>query len=389
MLLQNNCMTKKFFLKTFGCQQNVADSERIESLYLSRGFLRAETIEESDILVLNTCVIRDKAEERVYGMVRSLTERFGKDAPHIVVTGCLIGAAAREPSGKMMKRLTSRLPDAEFLPMEEVGFEHIPIRAKGKSASIVISNGCNNYCAFCIVPFSRGKERSRTFVDILTEAKQVIVDGYEEIVLLGQNVNSYGADFLQEKLQEGESYELPDGKKVKPIMVKHLNRHRIPTLFPYLLESVARISGVKKVTFISSNPWDFSDELINIMAKYENIDRVLHLPVQSGSNEVLKRMNRWYTREEYLDLIDQIRTKIPGITFTTDIIVGFPGETRAQFEESIDIVKRVGFTKTFIAWYSPRPGTSATKGMEDDILIEEKQRRFRELDAIAFKKRTL
>lgn len=376
---------QKYFIKTFGCQQNVADSERIESFYESRGFARALTLEEADVLVLNTCVIRDKAEEKVYGMIKSLRTRLGKASPHIVVTGCLIGAAARVPGGKMMKRLTSRLPDVEFLPLEEVGFEYTPKRAKGKMASIVISNGCNNYCAFCIVPFSRGKERSRPFEEILDEAKKAVAAGYEEIVLLGQNVNSYGADFLQEKIKEGESYELPSGEKVRPIMVKHLNRHRIPTLFPYLLESIAEISGLKKVTFISSNPWDFSDELIDVMARHENIDRVLHLPVQSGSDEVLKRMNRWYTREEYLNLIERIRVRIPEIIFTTDIIVGFPGETRAQFEESIDLVKRVDFAKTFIAWYSPRPGTVATKDMLDDISIEEKQQRFHELDIIAFK----
>ncbi|MBP6929663.1 MAG: MiaB/RimO family radical SAM methylthiotransferase [Candidatus Moranbacteria bacterium] len=378
-------MSEKFFIKTFGCQQNVADSERIESFYVSRGFVRAEALEEADILILNTCVIRDKAEERVYGMVRSLTERLGDRSPRIVVTGCLIGAAAREPSGRMMKRLTSRLPDAEFLPMEDVGFEHVPVRASGKSASIVISNGCNNFCAFCIVPFSRGKERSRPFADIVDEAKQAVAQGYEEVVLLGQNVNSYGADFLWEKLKEEDTYELPDGDKVKPIMVKHLNRHRIPTLFPYLLESVAKISGLKKVSFISSNPWDFSEELIDVIAGHKNIDRLLHLPVQSGSNDILKKMNRWYTREEYLELIDRIWTKIPEMTFTTDIIVGFPGETRKDFEDSIDLVKRVNFAKTFIAWYSPRPGTSATKGMVDDISIEEKQGRFHELDAVAFK----
>lgn len=378
-------MSEKFFIKTFGCQQNVADSERIESFYRSRGFVPAEKQEEADVLILNTCVIRDKAEERVYGLVRSLKEQLGDASPRIVITGCLVGAAAREPSGKMMKRLTGRLPDAEFLPLEEVGFEHAPIRAVGKSASIVISNGCNNYCAFCIVPFSRGRERSRSFADILAEAEEVVSQGYEEIVLLGQNVNSYGADFLQEKIKEGEEYELPDGKRVKPVMVKHLNRHRIPTLFPYLLESIAKIPGLKKVSFISSNPWDFSDELIDVMARYQNVDRVLHLPVQSGSNDILKRMNRWYTREEYLDLIDRIRAKVPGIMFTTDIIVGFPGETRKDFEDSIDLVKRVDFKKTFIAWFSPRPGMAAAKGMANDVPIEEKQRRFHELDAVAFK----
>lgn len=382
-------MAETFFIKTFGCQQNVADSERIESFYRSRGLVPAATMEAADVLVLNTCVIRDKAEERVYGLVRSLMDKLGQSAgrrtPRIVVTGCLVGAAAREPSGKMMRRLTKRLPDAEFLPMEEVGFEHVPVRAPGKSASIVISNGCNNYCAFCIVPFSRGKERSRPFADILAEARQALMDGYEEIVLLGQNVNSYGADFLQTKLKEGEEYELPDGKQVKPVMVKHLNRHRIPTLFPYLLESVAALPGLKKVSFISSNPWDFSDTLIDVMARYANIDRTLHLPVQSGSNAILKKMNRWYTREEYLELIDRLRARMPDIILTTDIIVGFPGETRADFEDSIDLVRRVDFAKTFIAWYSPRPGTAATVGMADDIAIEEKQRRFHELDAIAFK----
>lgn len=168
-------------------------------------------------------------------------------------------------------------------------------------------------------------------------------------------------------------------------MVKHLNRHRIPTLFPYLLECVAQIPGLKKVSFISSNPWDFSDELIEVIARYENINRVIHLPVQAGSDAILKRMNRWYTRDEYLALIEQIRTRVPEATFTTDIIVGFPGETLAQFEETIDLAKRVNFSQTFIAWYSPRPGTAAMKGMEDDVPIEEKQRRYHELDSITFK----
>lgn len=380
-------MPETFFIKTFGCQQNVADSERLESFYLSRGFVPARALEEADVLVLNTCVIRDRAEEKVYGMIKSLRTRLKEKSPRIVVTGCLIGAAARVPGGKMMKRLTSRLPDVEFLPLEEVGFEYTPQRAKGKMASIVISNGCNNYCAFCIVPFSRGKERSRPFKDILEEVQQAVAAGYEEILLLGQNVNSYGADFLMEKIKEGETYVLPGGRVVKPVMVKHLNRQRIPTLFPHLLEQVAQLPGVKKVSFISSNPWDFSDELIDVIARYENIDRTLHLPVQTGSDAVLKKMNRWYTRDEYLALIDKIRTRVPGVEFTTDIIVGFPGETLEQFGETIDLAKRVNFAKAFIAWYSPRPGTAATKGMQDDVPIEEKKRRYTALDAVTFKRK--
>ncbi len=380
-------MPEKYFIKTFGCQQNVADSERLAAFYESRGLLPASSLEEADVLVVNTCVIRDRAEEKVYGMLKSLKERLGEKSPRIVVTGCLIGAAAREPSGKLMKRLTSRLPDAEILPLEEVGFEYAPHRASGKMASIVISNGCNNFCAFCIVPFSRGRERSRPFEDIIQETKEALEAGYEEIMLLGQNVNSYGADFLLEKVKEGEEYELPNGKKVKPVMVKHLNRHRIPTIFPHLLEAIAEMPGASKVSFMSSNPWDFSDELIDVIARNKNIDRSLHLPVQAGSNEVIKRMNRWYTREEYMALVERIREKVSGVEITTDIIVGFPGETKEQFEETMDLARQVGFAKTFIAWYSPRPGTAATRGMEDDVPIMEKKRRFAELDALTYKKK--
>lgn len=378
-------MSQKYFIKTFGCQQNVADAERLAGLYEARGWARAAMPEEADVLVLNTCVVRDRAEEKVYGLVKNLRLRPGIRTQKIVVTGCLVGAAAREPSGKMLKRMRARLPDVEFLPMEEVGFEHLPMRAAGKMASIVISNGCNNYCAFCIVPFSRGKERSRAFDEIIMEARQVATDGYSEVMLLGQNVNSYGADFLLEKMKEGEEYSLPDGKKVRPVMVKHLGRHRIPTLFPYLLRSVAQIPGLAKISFLSANPWDFSDELIEVIATNENIDRTLHLPIQSGSDVILKKMNRWYTRDEYLTLIDKIRTRIPNVSFTTDIIVGFPGETRADFEQTLDLARRVGFAKAYNAWYSPRPGTTAALKMKDDIPIEEKQARYRELDALTYR----
>lgn len=374
-----------YYIKTFGCQQNTADSERMAAYYEARGFVPAPSADEADTLILNTCVIRDRAEEKVYGLVRSLRMRESKSGmskKSIVVTGCLVGAAAREPSGKMLKRLTSRIPDAEFLPIEEVGFEYVPKRTAGKSASIPISSGCNNYCAFCIVPFSRGKEISRPFLDIVHEAEAAIRSGKEEIVLLGQNVNSYGADFLAEKIRGGDTYVLPDGAAVKPVMVKHLNRHRIPTIFPHLLERVAGIPGVKKVSFMSSNPWDFSEELIEVIARNENIDRLLHLPVQAGSDAVIKRMNRWYTREEYLLLVDRIRSRISGVKISTDIIVGFPGETLSDFEETLDLVRKIRFTKAYVAWYSPRPGTSAWKTMADDVPIEEKQRRFKELDTL-------
>lgn len=379
-------MSQTYFIQTFGCQQNVADSERLASYYEARGFQAAASLEEASTLIINTCIVRDRAEEKVYGLVKNLREKSkrSKDDLTIVITGCLVGAAAREPSGKLLKRMQARLPDAEFLPIEEVGFEPTPKRNKGKLASIVISNGCNNYCAFCIVPFSRGKERSRPFQEILDEVKQAVADGKTEIMLLGQNVNSYGADILFEAMKNKGKYELPSGELVEPVMVKHLGRHRIPTIFPQLLEAVATLPGVAKVSFLSSNPWDFSDALIDVIARYKNIDRLLHLPIQAGSDRIIKAMNRWYTRDEYLALIDRIRARVPDVRFTTDIIVGFPGETREDFEQTLDIAQKVKFERAYIAWYSPRHGTAALK-MQDDVDIHEKQRRYTELDHLVLR----
>ncbi len=379
-------MSQTYFIQTFGCQQNTADSERLASFYEARGFEPAKDLTSTSTLVINTCIVRDRAEEKVYGLVKNLREKSGrnKDDLHIVVTGCLVGAAARESSGKLLKRMQTRLPDVEFLPLEEVGFEHAPKRSCGKLASIVISNGCNNYCAFCIVPFSRGKERSRPFQDILAEVKEAVKTGKTEIMLLGQNVNSYGADILFEAMKNKGKYELPNGNLVEPVMVKHLGRHRIPTIFPQLLEAVATIPGVEKVSFLSSNPWDFSDALIETIAKHKNIDRLLHLPIQAGSNKIIKAMNRWYTREEYLELIDRIRSKVPEVKFTTDIIVGFPGETLEDFSETLDMARQVKFERAYIAWYSPRHGTAALK-MKEEIDIHEKKRRYTELDHLVLR----
>lgn len=379
-------MSQSYFIQTFGCQQNTADSERIASYYEARGFEPALTIETASTLIINTCIVRDRAEEKVYGLVKNLREKSkrDKDDLHIVITGCLVGAAAREPSGKLLKRMQKRLPDVEFLPLEEVGFEPAPKRNKGKLASIVISNGCNNYCAFCIVPFSRGKERSRPFQEIIDEVEQALREGKTEIMLLGQNVNSYGADILFDAMKNKGKYELPSGELVEPVMVKHLGRHRIPTIFPQLLEAVATLPGVEKVSFLSSNPWDFSDILIDVIARHANIDRLLHLPIQAGSNKIIKAMNRWYTREEYIDLIERIRTKVPEVKFTTDIIVGFPGETPEDFAETLDIVKRVQFERAYIAWYSPRHGTAALK-MDNEVDIHEKKRRYTELDHLVLR----
>lgn len=374
-------MTKKYLIRTFGCQQNTADSERIASMYEARGFEPADSLADADLVVINSCMVREQAEERVYGLVRTIRNGEGKPDADIVVTGCLVGAVSREPSGRMTKKVASRLPDVTLLPIDEVGFEHLPKRAGSRRASVIIGNGCANYCSYCIVPYSRGKETSRPFADILVEVRQAVAEGRDEILLLGQNVNSYGADMLRDTVGEGGSYQLPDGREIDPVMVKHLGKHRIPTLFPFLLEAVAKTPGVSKVSFLSSNPWDFSDELISVIARNGNIDRLLHLPIQSGSDAVLRAMNRWYTRDDYLTLVERIRAAVPDVRFTTDVIVGFPGETEKDFEDTLDVARRVKFEKAYLARYSPRPGTVSAR-LDDDVPREEKVRRFHELDRV-------
>ena len=383
----------RYFIKTFGCQANHADSERIAAMYQARGYTEAPSYDDADVVVINTCIVRQSAEDRVYGLVKNLAPKKDTNSHFkIVVTGCLVGAANREPSGQRLKDLRRILPEVdEFLPIEEVGFsalggpalggEHpsVPLRRDKQRALVPITNGCNNMCTFCIVPFSRGQEISRPFAEIIHEVEHLALQGYSAVTLLGQNVNSYGADLVR----QGEtSVELTDGVIVEPVMVKHLGRRRIPTLFPHLLDRVARVVGIAKISFISSNPWDFSDELIATIARHENINREIHLPVQSGDNEVLKRMNRWYTREEYLDLIKKIKRRIHGAEFTTDIIVGFPGETVEQFERSVDLCRQIGFNVAYISQYSPRKGTLGASKLSDDVPIAEKQRRFHRLDTL-------
>lgn len=378
-LLDYLIMTR-VFIKTFGCQQNVADSERIAAHYEARGFTVINDGPcRADIVVINTCMIRGMAEERVFGYIRNLKKnnKTKDKEQRIIMTGCIVGAAAREPSGLMCKKLQKRIPDIELMPIEDVGFEISPKRSDTRHAWVTISNGCNNFCAFCIVPFARGKEVSRAFADIVTEVQDLARDGYTSITLLGQNVNSYGADIvLQKKAAERGSFTLPDGRIVAPVMVNHLGRTRIPTLFPFLLETIARIKGIRTVTFTSSNPWDFSDELIDVIAHNENIDRLIHLPVQAGSDRIIKKMNRWYGAKDFIDLIQRIKNKVPHVQFATDIIVGFPGESEEDFQKTIDLCRQAGFVKAFIGCYSERPGTAASREMPDVIPWEEKKRRW-------------
>lgn len=393
----------KYYIKTFGCAANEADSERVAALYEARGYKRSKTMKAADDVVINTCMIRASAEHRVYGLVYNLTQEKKKGRKvKIVVTGCMVGMAAREKTGRMLASLAKKMPGVdEFLPIEEVGFDFAPMRTDAHHAWVPITNGCNNFCTFCVVPFTRGREISRSMSDIRKEAGELVKRGIAHITLVGQNVNSYGADLLvgeeniqvmrdisdktyfhkEKKPAEEKTYTV-DGKRVKPTYVKHLGRLRIPTLFPQLLREVSAIPGAELVDFISSNPWDFSDELISVIAENEKISRHIHLPVQAGDNDVLKRMNRWYTREEYLTLVGKLKAGIPGVTISTDIIVGFPGETTSQFENTVALVREVGFSKAYVAIYSDRPMTAAHKALTDDVPFAEKKRRWMILEEL-------
>ena len=410
----------KYFIKTFGCQQNIADSERVAQAFESRGFSLAKDYDDANYVIINTCMVRESAENRVYGLVNNLAKLKDKKAAKkeyfkIIVTGCMVGIAFRDKTGKYLDKIRTVMPQVdEFMPIEEIGFDNEPVRQDSRQAWVPISNGCNNFCTFCVVPFTRGREISRPFADIMAECEKLKRNGFTKVTLLGQNVNSYGADLLvgEKNIQvmrdidktyfrssviaskakqshDGIATSSPtprndkdtDYKGFKPVYVKHLGRYRIPTLFPQLLDTVAKI-GFETVDFISSNPWDFSDELIDVIAKNENVTRTLHLPIQSGDDAMLKRMNRWYTAAEYLELISKLKNHILNLKLTTDIIVGFCGETEKEFESTYNLAKKVGYEKAYIAMYSQRPMTAATKVFNDDVPHTIKKSRWEKLNTL-------
>jgi len=388
----------KYYIQTFGCSANVADSQRIAGYYKYRGWTKARSLKTADEVVIVTCMIRQSAEDRVTGLVRNIGRLKEKGRKiHIIVTGCMTGMAIRDTTGKLLRTLKKRMPAVdEFVPIEDIGFTHPHIRSDKRHALVSISNGCNNFCSYCVVPYSRGREVSRPFEEIVKECQELAERGYTSLTLLGQNVNSYGSDFFTEGAHchperseaclpagrdlRGDSSPDPVGvrmtSKKKITYVKHLGKMRIPTLFPYLLDEICKINGITHIDFLSSNPWDFSDELIDVIAKNQKIARLIHLPVQSGDDEVLRNMNRWYTAKEYTDLIEKIRSKVHGVTFSTDIIVGFPGETEEQFQHTVDLCKKVGFVKAYVAMYSDRPMTEAHKKFPDALSYLEKKRRW-------------
>ena len=361
---------KKYFIYTYGCQANHRDQEIMSGLLEKAGFSQGFSENDADLVILNTCAVRENAEKKVFGKIGDLVhlKRNNPDAL-IGVCGCMVqqkhiieyinekfkhvdlifGTHNITDLLDMLNEVVTkriRLIDVKSIPGDIV--ENLPsVRESKFKAFVNISYGCDKFCTYCIVPYTRGKERSRKMGDILNEVQELKNNGYKEVTLLGQNVNAYGKDFN-------------DG-----------------TTFAKLLEEVAKI-GIPRVRFLTSHPWDFSSELIDVIAKYDNIMKYIHLPVQSGSDEILRLMGRRYTRKQYIALAKEIKTKIPDVALTTDIIVGFPNETYEQFLDTVSLCREVHYDSAFTFIYSPRNNTPAAK-ITDNVSGTEKVKRFKEL----------
>ncbi len=367
-------ITPLAFVETYGCQQNEADSERIRGLLVESGYAITDTAEGADVVVMNTCAIREHAEQRVFGNLGALTHtKHRHPQQKIFLCGCMAGQA------QVSDRIKKSYPHVDgvfsthhlwqfpeileqvletgkryFYVEDEAGSiaEGLPqVRDSKLKAWVSIMYGCNNFCTYCIVPYVRGRERSRKSEDILKECRQVIADGAKEITLLGQNVNSYGKD-----LEEGID-------------------------FADLLAQIAQLPGDFLIRFMTSHPRDASKKLFDTMAAYPKIAKQLHLPFQSGSSRVLKAMNRHYDREKYLESVRYAKQVMPDLVLTSDVIVGFPGETEEEFEETISLIEQVRYDALFTFIFSPRPGTPAAS-MDDPTPKEEKNRRFDKLCAV-------
>jgi len=410
-------MPKKYYIETYGCQMNVADSEVVASVLADAGYAPAGSIGEADIILVNTCSIRENAEQRVWGRL-DLFRAQKKKRPQVIVgvLGCMAERLKEKllESDKMVDMVVG--PDAyRDLPMlvetaasghsavnvllsrEETYADISPVRleSNGVSAFISIMRGCNNMCAYCVVPYVRGAERSRDPETIVREAREVFEKGYREVTLLGQNVNSYvwnGAvpeEVTPAGLLHGVSDQnfgqRPDNIKNNLAIIPEmhlLTEKKEPVNFARLLEMVSSVDPGLRVRYSTSHPKDLSDDVLEVMAMHDNICRHIHLPVQSGSSSVLKRMNRKYTREWYLDRIAAINRILPGCSLSTDIIAGFCGETEEEHQETLSLMREVGFDFAYMFKYSERPGTKASRHMKDDVPDEVKTRRLNEIIAL-------
>lgn len=352
----------KYYIWTTGCQMNKADSDYIASYLEQAGYSPTDDAEKADFILLNSCVVRQSAEEKVINKLNSLKGLKSK-SPHssLALTGCLVDSKTDE--------LKKRFPHIDLLfrpqqwevlfqwaeshglphPKEESFFipPHPPV-----SVFIPIIQGCNSFCSYCIVPYRRGREKSRPLEEIVRQTQALVQQGVKEVVLVGQTVDSYGHDLPSHP-------DLPD-----------------------LLAELNEIEGLSRIRFLTNHPKDMSQKLIQTVAKLEKVCEHINLPVQAGDNEILKAMRRGYTIEQYQSLVERIRSAIPGIALSTDVIIGFPGETEQQFERTLDLMRKIRFDKVHIAAYTPRPGTIASRMLEDNIPPKEKKRRFSEAEVL-------
>lgn len=365
-----------YAIRTYGCQANERDTETLQGILEAIGYTKAEELMSADLILLNTCAIRENAEQKVFGQIGAL-KNLKLEKPNLIFGIC--GCMAQEESvvKEIMEKYhhvdlvfgthnIHRLPQLvheammskaqifEVWSQEGEVIENMP--AKRESAikgSVNITYGCDKFCTYCIVPYTRGKERSRTVEDIVQEVVELKENGYQEVTLLGQNVNAYGKDF-----ESGID-------------------------FAYLLKQVAN-TQIPRIRFMTSHPWDFTDEMVDVLSEYDNLMPAIHLPVQSGNSDILKLMGRRYTRANYIELFDKITAKLPNASFSTDIIVGFPNETQEQFEDTLSLFEHCKFDNAYTFIYSPRKGTPAAK-MDDNVPYEDKQQRLYALNDVAKK----
>jgi len=364
--IKNIGKDKKYYLETYGCQMNVHDSENISAIVEILGYTKTNNLEEADFVILNTCAIRENAHNKVFGLLGRI--KHLKEKKKNIITA-LCGCMAQEEHVIEEIKNKYKWIDIVFgthnfhkipIYLEEYEnnkklninvfsiegdiYENIPIKRDSKyKAWINIMYGCDKFCTYCIVPYTRGKQRSRLKEDIINEVEELVKSGYLEVTLLGQNVNAYGKDLYSD-------YNLAN-----------------------LLESIAK-TNIKRIRFVTSHPWDFTDEMISVIKKYDNIMPYIHLPIQSGSNRILKLMGRRYTKNEYITLFNKIKENIPNVSISTDIIVGFPGETETDFNETLEVVDELKFDLAYTFIFSKRKSTPAEK-LEDNVNIEEKKKR--------------
>ena len=364
----------KYIVLTMGCQLNENDSEKISGMIEEMGYTKTDKINEADLIAFNTCCVRENAEDRLFGKLGEVKKYKESKGTIIAIGGCMMQEKHMVEKLKksypffdivfgphtlykfpedVYNTLTTKKRVEDILDIDGEIIEGLPIRRDDKiKASIAIMNGCNNFCTYCIVPYVRGRERSRKAEDIINEIENIAKEGYKEITLLGQNVNSY----MRVERERGEN--------VGPI-----------DSFAKLLRKVNDIPGIERIRFISPHPKDFTDDVIEAIRDCDKVCKIIHLPLQSGSSKVLKDMNRKYTKEQYLELVNKMKEKIKNIEFSTDIIVGFPGETEEDFEDTLDVVEKVNFDQVFMFIYSRRKGTPADK-MNNQIPEEIKHKRF-------------